>query len=162
MNEMVYAKLILYNPTPQGIAVHFSGGCWYNFIVRDMVGAVIHKETCPACDPNINGYENTTNVMTVDSGGGRWYSMSWNQLDGLGNHVPVPADYILSWSFKNPDQPIPEASKTITLTDRAVAVRSFLEICLPILAGLRTFGLVCGICWRDSVVPGLQGNKEVR
>src|SRR5207245_4531837 len=39
-------------------------------------------------------------------------------------HVPVPANYVLSWSFKNPDQPIPEASKTITLTDQ---VQSQLE-----------------------------------
>jgi len=62
--------------------------------------------------------------MTVASGGGRWFPMSWNQLDGLGKHVPVPADYVLSWSFKNPDQPIPEASKTITLTDQ---VQSQLE-----------------------------------
>ena len=123
-NEMVYAKLILYNPTSQRIAVHFSGGCWFNFIVRDMVGAVIHNETWPACDPNINGYENITNVMTVDSGGGRWFPMFWNQLDGLGKHVPAPADYVISWSFKNPDQPIPEASKTITVTDQ---VQSQLE-----------------------------------
>ncbi len=86
--------------------------------------AAIHNETWPACDPDVNGYGNTTNVMTVASGGGRWFPMSWNQLDGLGKHVPVPADYVLSWSFKNPDQPIPEASKTITLTDQ---VQSQLE-----------------------------------
>jgi len=118
LNEMVYAQLILYNPTPQRIAVHFSGGCWFNFVVRDMLGSLIHNETWPACDPDINGYENSTNVMTVDSGGGRWFPMHWNQLDSQGKHAPVPADYVLSWSFKNPDQPIPEASKTITLTDQ--------------------------------------------
>ena len=118
LNEVVYAQLILYNPTSQPIAVHFSGGCWFNFVVRDMLGTLIHNETWPACDPNINGYENTTNVMTVDPGGGRWIPMSWNQLDGSGKHVLIPADYVLSWSFKNPDQPIPEASKTITLTDQ--------------------------------------------
>jgi len=83
-----------------------------------MLGTLIHNETWPACDPDINGYENSTNVMTVDSGGGRWFPMHWNQLDSVGKHVPVPADYVLSWSFKNPDQPIPEASKTVTLTDQ--------------------------------------------
>ena len=124
LNEMVYAQLILYNPTPQRIAVHFSGGCWFSFVVRDMLGSLIHNETWSDCDPDINGYENITNVMTVDSGGGRWFPMSWNQLDGLAKHVPVPANYVLSWSFKNPDQPIPEASKTITLTDQ---VQSQLE-----------------------------------
>ncbi|TMI59334.1 hypothetical protein E6H14_03865 [Candidatus Bathyarchaeota archaeon] len=124
INEMVYAKLVLYNPTAQRMAVHFSGGCWFSFVVRDMLGTVIHNETWPACDPDINGYENTTNVMLVDPGGGRWFPMTWNQLDGLGKHVPVPADYVLSWSFKNPDLPIPEASKTITLTDQ---VQSQLE-----------------------------------
>lgn len=118
LNEIVYTQLILYNPTPQRIAVHFSRGCWFNFVVRDMLGTLIHNETWPACDPDINGFENSTNVMTVDSGGGRWYSLHWNQLDSLGKHAPVPADYVLSWSFKNPDQPIPEASKTVTLTDQ--------------------------------------------
>ncbi|TMI21658.1 hypothetical protein E6H31_05205 [Candidatus Bathyarchaeota archaeon] len=123
-NEMVYAQLILYNPTPQRIAVHFSGECWFSFVVRDMLGSLIHNETWSDCDPDINGYENTTNVMTVDPSGGRWTPLSWNQLDLLGKHVPVSADYVLSWSFKNPDQPIPEASKTITLTDQ---VQSQLE-----------------------------------
>jgi len=117
-NEVVYAQLILYNPTPQRITVHFSGRCWFSFVVRDMLGSLIHNETWSDCGPDINGYENTTNVMTVDPGGGRWTPLSWNQLDSMGKHVPVPADYVLSWSFKNPDQPIPEASKTIALTDR--------------------------------------------
>src|SRR5437879_12013601 len=124
LNEMVYAQLILYNPTPQRIAVHFSGECWFSFVVRDMLGSLIHNETWSDCDSDSNGYENTTNVMTVDPGGGRWTPLSWNQLDLLGKHVPVSADYVMSWSFKNPDQPIPEASKTITLTDQ---VQSQLE-----------------------------------
>jgi len=157
MNEMVYATLILYNPTPQRLAVHFSGGCWYNFIVRDMVGAVIHNETWPACDPNINGYENTTNVMTVDSGGGRWFSMSWNQLDALGKHVPVPADYVLSWSFKNPDHPIPEASKTITLTDQ---VQSQLEASLA--SAFRFLQDFAPLVWFVGFVGGIPWSRAFK
>src|SRR5947209_5134805 len=136
LNEMVYAQLILYNPTPQRIAVHSSGGCWLNFIVRDMLGTLIHNEPWPAWHPNINGYENTTNVMTVDSGGGRWFPMHWNQLDSQGKQAPVPADYVLSWSFKNPDQPIPEASKTITLTDQVQSQwEAFSAVAFRFLAG---------------------------
>src|SRR5438552_17345819 len=96
LDEMVYAQLILYNPTPQRIAVHFSGGCWFSFVVRHMLGSLIHHETWSDCDPDINGYENTTNVMTVDPGGARRTPLPWNQLDSLGKHVSVPADYALS------------------------------------------------------------------
>jgi len=136
LNEMVYAQLILYNPTPQRIAVHFSGGCWFSFVVRDMLGSLIHNETWSDCGPDINGYENTTNVMTLDPGGGRWTPLSWNQLDSQGKHVPVSADYVLSWSFKNPDQPIPEASKTITLTDQVQSqLESFSAVAFRFLAG---------------------------
>jgi len=133
---MVYAQLILYNPTPQRIAVHFSGRCWFSFVVRDMLGSLIHNETLSDCGPDINGYGNTTNVMTVDPGGGRWIPLSWNQLDSLGKHVPVSADYVLSWGFKNPDQPIPEASKTITLTDQVQSqLESFSAVAFRFLAG---------------------------
>jgi len=163
INEMVYAKLVLYNPTAQRMAVHFSGGCWFSFVVRDMLGTVIHNETWPACDPDINGYENTTNVMLVDPGGGRWFPMTWNQLDGMGKHVPVPADYVLSWSFKNPDPPIREASKTITLTDQVQSqLEAFSASAFRFLQDFPPVVWFCGICRNDSVVPGVETDKDLR
>ena len=161
INEMVYAQLILYNPTPQRIAVHFSGGCWFNFVVRDMLGSLIHNETWPACDPDINGYENSTNVMTVDSGGGRWFPMHWNQLDSQGKHAPVPADYVLSWSFKNPDQPIPEASKTITLTDQVQSQwEAFSAPASRFLLSFSPFILFAGLTGGIPLSRALKGTKR--
>src|SRR5438034_7619446 len=121
LGETVEAMLVLYNPTSQRIAVHFPNGCWFSFIIRDQSGNVVHNETMSGCDPTINGLENVTNVMTVDAGGGRWIGMRWNQLDPSGKHVPVPAEYVLSRGFKNPDQLIPEASARIALTDQVAS-----------------------------------------
>jgi len=137
LGETVGIMLVLYNPTSQRIAVHFPNGCWFSFIVRDLSGNVVHNQTMSDCDPTINGLENVTNVMTVDAGGGRWIGMQWNQLDPSGKQVPVPADYVLSWGFKNPDQPIPEASARIALTDQVAS--QFEAVSGPALRFLQLF-----------------------
>jgi len=157
LGETVHVLLILYNPTSQRIAVHFSGGCWFSFIVRDSSGMLVYNQTMPACDPTINGLENVTDVMTVDAGGGRWFGMSWDQLDPSGRHVPVPGDYVLSWSFKSPDQSIPEASNGITLTSQ---VESPLDAFWPTL--LRFFELFAPYLWIGFVATTIPWSKAMK
>ena len=89
--------------------------------------------------------------------------MTWNQLDGMGKHVPVPADYVLSWSFKNPDPPIREASKTITLTDQVQSqLEAFSASAFRFLQDFPPVVWFCGICRNDSVVPGVETDKDLR
>ena len=158
LGESVYAKLILYNPSSERVAVHFSNGCPYDFVIRDMLGTLIHNETWHDCDPDIlTGSENTSNVMTVDPGGGRWFSMSWDQLDLSGKHVPVPGDYLLSWSFRGPDQPIPEASKIVTLTNQTqTQLESIITGPLNIL---KTLG---SVVWGISLLGGAIWSRGIK
>ncbi len=117
--EVVEVKMILYNPTSGPIVAHFRSGCWYSFSVLSLSGEVEHNETWPTCDPDINGYENTTNVMTLEPGGGRWTGFSWNQQNLLGFPIATPATYILSLKFTNPDIQIPDATAQVSINAQA-------------------------------------------
>jgi hypothetical protein len=157
LGETVEVMLVLYNPTSQRVAVHFPNGCWFSFIIRDLSGNVVHNQTMSDCDPTINGLENVTNVMTVDAGGGRWIGIPWNQQDPSGKQVPVPADYVLSWGFKNPDQPIPEASTRIALTNQVAS--QFEVISGP---ALRFFQFLAPFLWILVVLPLIPWSRAIK
>ncbi len=149
--------ILLYNPTSQETVLHFTGGCWYTFTVRDSSGAIWHNETLPGCDPDFNGFENTTSIETIVAGGSRNIPVSWNQLDLSGNRALTPHSYTLSWSL-NSLETVPGASTTITLTGQSqnpldTLVHSVLKtlVFLQYLILYPVF-LVSGIpLWRDRV-----------